>query len=224
MSRVALRASALTKSYRQGDEHLSILNDLDLEVEVGQRVAILGPSGSGKSTLLHCLAGLDEPDAGSVEVAGEEMIGIGPERQAALRSRCMGFVYQAHHLLPDFSALENVAMPLRIRGDSARAAAARARTLLDEIGLGARARHRPGELSGGERQRVSVARAMAAEPAVILADEPTGNLDRSNAERVFELLLALSRTAGSAVLVVTHDQDLASRMDRQVTLSEGRLQ
>ncbi|MEM6707694.1 MAG: ABC transporter ATP-binding protein [Pseudomonadota bacterium] len=224
MSRVALRASALTKSYRQGDEHLSILNDLDLEVEVGQRVAILGPSGSGKSTLLHCLAGLDEPDAGSVEVAGEEMIGIGPERQAALRSRCMGFVYQAHHLLPDFSALENVAMPLRIRGDSARAAAARARTLLDEIGLGARARHRPGELSGGERQRVAVARAMAAEPAVILADEPTGNLDRSNAERVFELLLALSRTAGSAVLVVTHDQDLASRMDRQVTLSEGRLQ
>ena len=223
MSELALEASGISKGYGQGEHRLAVLTELDLRVERGERIAILGPSGSGKSTLLHCLAGLDEPDAGVVTIAGEQLSHRPREIQAALRSHYLGFVYQAHHLLPEFSAIENVAMPLRIRGDAPAQAKAAAAAMLDEVGLGARLRHRPAELSGGERQRVAVARALVSTPAVVLADEPTGNLDQTNAARVFELLVELSEARGSAVLVVTHDPSLCVHTHRAVELREGSL-
>ncbi|MEM1433330.1 MAG: ABC transporter ATP-binding protein [Pseudomonadota bacterium] len=220
----ALEAIDLSKGFHQGDTRLTVLSGLNLSVQPGERIAILGPSGSGKSTLLHCLAGLDEPDAGTVSVGGQRLTGLVADAQARLRSRYMGFVYQAHHLLPEFSAAENVAMPLRIRGQSQRSAIAEATTLLDRVGLSERLRHRPAQLSGGERQRVAVARALVNRPAVVLADEPTGNLDRDNADRIFRLLIELSESSGTAVLVVTHDPTLCNRMHRSVELRGGALQ
>lgn len=223
MSKPALEAKDLAKAYGQGRSSVEVLCGLNLSLAPGERVAILGPSGSGKSTLLHCLAGLDDPDRGSVEVAGHRLSGVDSETRAALRSRYMGFVYQSHHLLPEFSAVENVAMPLRIGGAGRRAAEAEAGELLGRVGLAKRLGHRPGALSGGERQRVAVARALVNRPAVILADEPTGNLDRDNAERIFELLVELSDASNTAMLVVTHDLSLCDRMHRSVQLQDGRV-
>ena len=224
MSKLALEANQLTKGYGEGEQRFLVLNELSLAVQPGERIAILGPSGSGKSTLMHCLAGLDEPDDGSVILAGERLTGVPREVQASLRSQFLGFVYQAHHLLPEFTALENVAMPLRIRGERPKEAQQQAAETLAEVGLEQRLKHRPAELSGGERQRVAVARALVSRPAVVLADEPTGNLDRANAEKVFELLVALSEQRGSAVLVVTHDPGLRAFTHRSVELRAGRLE
>ena len=218
-----LACGGLIKSYVQGAERLPVLTGVDLEVTGGERLAIVGRSGSGKSTLLHLLAGLLDPDAGWVRVFGEELTAAGPSRRAALRNAHMGFVYQLHHLLPEFTALENVAMPRLVTGESMRRAAPDARALLAAVGLAKRIQHRPHELSGGERQRVAIARALAGSPAVVLADEPTGNLDRESAAQVLDAMNGLSGSTGTAFVVVTHDEELAGRMDRTVVLDDGRL-
>lgn len=217
----ALKAESLTKIYQQGGEEIAVLRGVDFAIEAGERVAIVGRSGAGKSTLLHLLAGLDEPDAGAVWVAGENLTAANPAGRAALRNAHMGFVYQFHHLLPEFSAVENVAMPLRLGGTAARAAAEEAAQLLTRVGLGARLSHRPAQLSGGERQRVAVARALVASPAVVLADEPTGNLDRENAEQVFQLMCELSDERGIAFVIVTHDAAMLDGVNRVLRLVDG---
>ena len=214
---------ALVKSYVQGATRIEVLTGIGLEVAPGERLAIVGRSGSGKSTLLHLLAGLLDPDAGQVLVFGEDLTAASAARRAAIRNAHMGFVYQLHHLLPEFTALENVAMPRLVAGASMRQVAPDARALLASVGLDARVEHRPHELSGGERQRVAIARALAGTPAVVLADEPTGNLDRHSAARVLEAMDALAASTGTAFVVVTHDESLARRMDRTVALEEGRL-
>ncbi len=214
---------ALVKSYVQGATRIEVLTGVGLDVGPGERLAIVGRSGSGKSTLLHLLAGLLDPDAGQVLVFGEDLTAASPARRAAIRNAHMGFVYQLHHLLPEFTALENVAMPRLVAGASMRQVAPDARALLASVGLDARVEHRPHELSGGERQRVAIARALAGTPAVVLADEPTGNLDRHSAARVLEAMDALAASTGTAFVVVTHDESLARRMDRTVALEEGRL-
>lgn len=214
---------ALVKSYVQGATRIDVLTGIGLEVAPGERLAIVGRSGSGKSTLLHLLAGLLDPDAGQVLVFGEDLTAASAARRAAIRNAHMGFVYQLHHLLPEFTALENVAMPRLVAGASMRQVAPDARALLASVGLDARVEHRPHELSGGERQRVAIARALAGTPAVVLADEPTGNLDRHSAARVLEAMDALAASTGTAFVVVTHDESLARRMDRTVALEEGRL-
>lgn len=218
-----LQALAIYKSYEQGADKLQILDCCELEVRAGERVAILGRSGSGKSTLLHLLAGLDDADSGDVIVAGESLSKASAAGRAAIRARSMGFVYQAHHLLPEFSALENVAMPLRLQGASGASAASAAAEMLEQVGLADRLKHRPSALSGGERQRVAVARALVAKPAVVLADEPTGNLDADNAQSVFDLMCSLSEVTGTAFVIVTHDETLAARLDRALLLEHGRL-
>lgn len=218
-----LQALAIHKSYQQGADELQILDRCELEVRAGERVAILGRSGSGKSTLLHLLAGLDDVDSGDVIVAGESLSKANAAGRAAIRARSMGFVYQAHHLLPEFSALENVAMPLRLQGASGGSASSAAAEMLDQVGLADRLKHRPSALSGGERQRVAVARALVAKPAVVLADEPTGNLDADNAQSVFDLMCSLSEVTGTAFVIVTHDETLAQRLDRALLLEQGRL-
>ena len=213
----------LAKAYSQGSTRIEVLAGAEIDVSAGERLAIVGQSGSGKSTLLHVLAGLLDLDAGSVRVMGEDLTAANPARRAALRNAHMGFVYQFHHLLPEFTALENVAMPRLVAGAAMRDVADDTRALLESVGLSARAGHRPHELSGGERQRVAVARALAGKPRVVLADEPTGNLDRRSAERVLEVIERLIASTGTAFVVVTHDEALAARLDRTLVLQDGVL-
>jgi lipoprotein-releasing system ATP-binding protein len=218
-----LEARNVHKSFRQGPVTLEVLQGVAISVAVGERIAIVGASGSGKTTLLQILGGLDRPTTGHVLVDGKDIHEQSEQERGALRNRALGFVYQFHHLLPEFSALENVAMPLLVRRMKVADARAKARSLLERVGLGERLGHRPDQLSGGERQRAAVARALVTEPKIVLADEPTGNLDGTNAESVFALMLELNQELGTSLIVVTHDMRLASRMKRMYAIERGVL-
>jgi lipoprotein-releasing system ATP-binding protein len=218
-----LQAVGLVKVFADVGRKIEVWRGVELAIEKGDRVAIIGSSGSGKTTLLQLLGGLDEATAGEVRVVGESMSRANDVERGRLRNRALGFVYQFHHLLPEFTALENVALPLLVRGTAPKQAASEARSLLERVGLGERLEHRPGQLSGGERQRTAVARALVTRPAAVLADEPTGNLDRPTGLKVFELLLELNSALGTSLVVVTHDPDLAKRMDRVLELKDGIL-
>jgi lipoprotein-releasing system ATP-binding protein len=220
---VVLAARGVCRTFSEGSSTLEVLSGVHLTVHAGERLAIIGASGSGKTTLLQILGGLDRPNSGTVEVSGRDIHALSESERGALRNRAIGFVYQFHHLLPEFSALENVAMPLLVRRERVGAAVARARELLTRVGLSERLSHRPHQLSGGERQRTAVARALVTSPSVVLADEPTGNLDGRNAEQVFELMLELNREFGTSLVVVTHDPRLAARMERVLELRAGGL-
>ena len=223
-STIILNAKGIEKRFAQGDASIEVLGGVDLSLAAGERVAIVGRSGSGKSSLLHVLAGLDDVNRGQIFVAGEPMAAASNDARTALRRKYMGFVYQQHHLLPEFSALENVALPLRLNGLSQTIAEQQSRKLLDRIGLGARVQHLPGELSGGERQRVAVARALIHQPKLVMADEPTGNLDTTSAAELMALMVELSESSGVAFLVVTHDPSMLHQFDRVLTLVDGKLQ
>ncbi|OZB43615.1 MAG: lipoprotein releasing system, ATP-binding protein [Alishewanella sp. 34-51-39] len=219
-----LEARGINKSYRDGAEVTQVLQQVELDVPVGKMVAIVGSSGSGKSTLLHILGTLDQADSGSMLLAGQQVSKLSANAKAALRNDKLGFIYQFHHLLMDFTALENVAMPLRIRGLAGKEAEQQASALLEKVGLSHRLKHKPSELSGGERQRVAIARALVTKPALVLADEPTGNLDQHTAEAIYQLLRQLNRDFKTSFVVVTHDRQLASRLDQQYLMTDGKLE
>lgn len=218
-----LYCQKLGMTYTEGPNDVEVLSDINLRIEKGERIAIVGASGSGKSTLLHLLGGLDLPTSGSVWIDGQEMSAVSDKRRGEIRNQYLGFVYQFHHLLPEFTAIENVAMPLFIRGMEANAAKQKASALLTDIGLGHRLEHRPIELSGGERQRAAIARALVSEPNAVLADEPTGNLDEETAQAVFDMMLSLNQRIGTALVMVTHDKSLAAKMDKTYHLERGVL-
>ena len=224
MSDVILRAQGVAKTFCDGALNVTVLEDVNLQVRDGERVAIVGRSGAGQSTLLHILGGLELPSRGEIYLGKERMAALSDRRRGVLRNRMLGFVYQFHHLLPEFTALENVAMPLLIRREPVKRARERAAEVLSKVGLAQRLSHKPAELSGGERQRTAIARALVTRPACVLADEPTGNLDRNTAEQVYDLMLQLNREYECSLIIVTHDQSLAARLDRRLVMGDGTLQ
>ncbi len=222
-SPIVLQCSQLAKQFSDGDLKTDVLSDINFSVHKGDRIAIVGSSGSGKSTLLHLLGGLDQPSRGTVEIHGKDINALSVNSLSKLRNQSLGFVYQFHHLLPEFSALENVAIPLIIGGESPKSAQQQAEELLIKVGLGHRLIHKPSELSGGERQRTALARALITKPDCLLADEPTGNLDNKTAQAIFDLILEMNESLGTALLIVTHDMGLASQMERTLSLIDGKL-